>query len=210
MIVYAVYIITEDGRTILSENFQSTKGLPDDVLFGGVLTALQAMTAEMTNHRSEMKSVEIEGLSYHIRSFGLIRVVLVTDAPKTPEDILQVLGLRFIKNYGEVLMQKDFDLNIFDPFRKTIEEIVQQLETDVSKSIQPAKKLTTGEVFSLPTELHSTALALISLESGTLNEIAMESGNPVKTTEKNLSALQNKGFIGTKKENGSVKYFCSI
>lgn len=210
MIVYAVYIITEDGRTILSENFQSTKGLPDDVLFGGVLTALQAMTAEMTNHRSEMKSVEIEGLSYHIRSFGLIRVVLVTDAPKTPEDILQVLGLRFIKNYGEVLIQKNFDLNIFDPFRKTIEEIVQQLETDVSKSIQPAKKLTTGEVFSLPTELHSTALALISLESGTLNEIAMESGNPVKTTEKNLSALQNKGFIGTKKENGSVRYFCSI
>jgi hypothetical protein len=210
MIVYAVYIITEDGRTILSENFQSTKGLPDDVLFGGVLTALQAMTAEMTNHRSEMKSVEIEGLSYHIRSFGLIRVVLVTDAPKTPEDILQVLGLRFIKNYGEVLMQKDFDLNIFDPFRKIIEEIVQQLETDVSKSIQPAKKLTTGEVFSLPTELHSTALALISLESGTLNEIAMESGNTVKTTEKNLTALQDKGFIGTKKENGSVKYFCSI
>jgi hypothetical protein len=210
MIVYAVYIITEDGRTILSENFQSTKGLPDDVLFGGVLTALQAMTAEMTNHRSEMKSVEIEGLSYHIRSFGLIRVVLVTDAPKTPEDILQVLGLRFIKNYGEVLMQTDFDLNIFNPFRITIKEIVQQLVTDVSKSIQPAKKLTTGEVFSLPTELHSTALALISLESGTLNEIAMESGNTVKTTEKNLTALQDKGFIGTKKENGSVKYFCSI
>ncbi|MFX0185639.1 MAG: hypothetical protein ACFE95_21350 [Candidatus Hodarchaeota archaeon] len=210
MIVYAVYIITEDGRTILSENFQSTKGLPNEVLFGGVLTALQQMTAEMTSHRSEMKSVEIEGLSYHLRSFGLIRVVLVTDAPKTPEDILQVLGLRFIKKYGEVLIQSDFNLNIFDPFRKTIKEIVQQSVTDVSKSIQPAKKLTTGEVFSLPTELHSTALALISLESGTLNEIAQESGNSIKTTESNLAELQKKGFIGTKKEKGIVKYFCSI
>ncbi|MFX0206812.1 MAG: hypothetical protein ACFFDT_12570 [Candidatus Hodarchaeota archaeon] len=210
MIVYAVYIITEDGRTVLSENFQSTKDLPDSVLFGGVLTALQQMTSEMTSHRSEMKSVEIEGLSYHMRSFGLIRVVLVTDAPKTPEEILQTLGLRFIKNYGEVLMQSDFNLKIFDPFRKTIKEIVEQLVTDISKSIQPAKKLTTGEVFSLPTELHSTALAIISLESGTLNEIAKESGNNVKTTKKNLASLQEKGFIGTRKEKGIIKYFCSI
>ncbi|MFX0170484.1 MAG: hypothetical protein ACFE9L_01060 [Candidatus Hodarchaeota archaeon] len=164
----------------------------------------------MTNHRSEMKSVEIEGLSYHIRSFGLIRVVLVTDTPKTPEDILQMLGLRFIKKYGEVLIESEFNLNVFDPFRKTIKEIVDQLVTDISKSIQLAKKLTTGEVFSLPTELHSTALALISLESGTLNEIAEESGNPVRITKKNLASLQEKGFIGTKKEKGIIKYFCSI
>jgi hypothetical protein len=200
-----VYFITDDGRTILSENFQSTEGLPDDILFGGVITALQHMTSEMTKQDSEMKSVEIEGLSYHIRSFGLVRVVLVTDVPKTPEEIIQSLGLRFINQYGEQLMQHNVNLRIFETFKETIKEILDQdLITDLSKSIQPAKRLTTGEVFSLPNHLHSTALALLSLESATISEIAEESGDSVQLTKENVEILQKKGYIGTKQENGET------
>lgn len=206
-----MYFITEDGRTILSENFQSTEGMPDEVLFGGVLTALQAMTSEMTKQESEMKSVEIEGLSYHIRSFGLIRVVMVTDVPRTPEVIIQSLGLRFIKQYGEQLMQHNVNLRIFENFKDTIKEILEQdLVTDFSKSLKPAKRLTTGEVFSLPNHLHSTALAIISLESATIAEIAEESGDTIHLTGKNLEILREKGYIGTKQENGKTTYFCVI
>ena len=36
MILYAIYVLTEDGRTILSENLQPVEGVADDVLLGGV------------------------------------------------------------------------------------------------------------------------------------------------------------------------------
>ena len=216
MIVYGVYIITDDGRTILAENFQSTENLPNEVLLGGVLTALQHMASEMTRSHSEMKRVVVEGLTYHIRSYGLIRVVLITDAPRSPEGVLieamfQQLGMQFIKKYGDILADIDYNLNVFEPFRTTIREIItQDSVSDESGSIQPSKKLTTGEVFSLPHELHSTALALISLESATAEEIAKEIGIDIDLTLKNLLALQNRGFIGKKQEKGSILYFCSI
>lgn len=211
MLVYAVYVIAEDGRTILSENFQSTEDVPDEILLGGLLTALQYVAIEMTKDKSEMKSIKIEGLSYHIRSFGLIRIVLVTDVPKTPEEIMQTLGLRFINEYGDVLMQTDFNLEIFDPFKQTIQEIVKKFfGYDESISIIPSKRLNTGEIFSLPHYLQSTALALVSLEEGTIKDIAKESGEKLKVTKKNLATLKEKGFIGTKEKKKETIYFCSI
>lgn len=71
MIVYAIFVSTNDGRTILSEQFQSIEGVAISVLFGGVFLSLQNMTGVMTNCNTEISSIEIEGLSYHIRSFGL-------------------------------------------------------------------------------------------------------------------------------------------
>lgn len=35
MIIFAIHIITEDGRTSLSEYYQNPEDLPDVVLFGG-------------------------------------------------------------------------------------------------------------------------------------------------------------------------------
>ena len=166
----------------------------------------------MTQTDSEMQSIEIEGLSYHIRSFGFFRVVLVTDVPKTPEDIIQMLGFRFINRYGETLMDWDSNISIFTPFKKTIHEIIQaETITDESKSIKPTKKLGTGEIFSLPSYLQKTALAMVSLEEGTVKEIAKESGEKVNLVKKNLTTLQEKGFIGTKKhEKRKTIYFCLI
>lgn len=211
MIIYAIYVITEDGRTILSENFQSSEDIPDAILLGGLLTALQNITSEMTKARSEMRSIEIEGLSYHIRSFGLFRIVLVTDVPKTPVDIIQMLGLRFINEYGEVLMDWDSNLSIFTPFKKTIREIIQkETITDDSKYINPTKRLTPGNIFSLPHPLQSTALALLSLEEGSARDIAKESEKTIKITKENLISLQKMGYVGTKQKKGKTLYFCVI
>lgn len=210
-IIYAVYVLTEEGKTILSENFQSTEDIPNEVLLGGLFTALQQITSEMTQKQAVMKSVEIEGLSYHIRSFGLVRIVLVTNVPKTPEEIMQTLGLRFINEYGDVLTQEKFNLNTFNPFKSTIQEIMKRLVGyDESKSIKPSKRLNTGEIFGLSHHLQATALALVTLEEGTIKEIAQESGEKAKVIKKNIATLKEKGFIGTKKEKKKTIYFCTI
>ncbi|UCG03246.1 MAG: hypothetical protein JSW11_04495 [Candidatus Heimdallarchaeota archaeon] len=165
----------------------------------------------MTQADSEMQSIEIEGLSYHIRSFGFFRLVLVTDVPKTPEDIIQMVGFRFIKQYGEVLMDWDSNLSIFAPFQDTIREIIQtETSTDESKSIMPSKRLSTGEIFQLPSRLQKTALALVSLEQGTVNEISEESGEKKHVVRRNLNSLHEMGFIGKKQKKRAITYFCSI
>ncbi len=210
-IIYAVYVLTEEGKTILSENFQSADVIPNEILLGGLLTALQQVTTEMIQQQSEMKSIEIEGLSYHIRSFGLIRVVLVTDVPKTPEEVIQTLGLRFINDYGDVLAQEEFNSGIFNPFKATIQEVMKKVVGyDQSKSIKPSKRLNTGEIFGLPHHLQSTALAMVSLEEGTITDIAIESGEKETIIKKNLAILRKKGFIGTKKKKKKKIYFCTI
>lgn len=196
---------------MLSENFQSSEDIPDAILLGGLLTAIQNLTTEMTQTDSEMQSIEIEGLSYHIRSFGFFRLVLVTDVPKTPEDIIQMVGFRFIKQYGDVLMDWNSNLSIFAPFQETLREIIQtESSSDESKSIKPSQKLSTGEIFQLPSPLQKTALAMVSLEKGTINEISEESGEKKHVVRKNLSALQEMGFIGKKKKKRKTTYFCSI
>lgn len=180
-------------------------------MLGGLLTALQNLTTEMIQADSEMQSIEIEGISYHIRSFGFFRLVLVTDVPKTPEDIIQMVGFRFIKQYGEVLMDWDSNLSIFTPFQDTIREIIQtETSTDDSKSIRPSKKLSTGEIFQLPPHLQKTALAMISLEKGTIAELSKESGEKTRTVRKNINTLQEMGFIGKRQIKKSAIYFCSI
>lgn len=198
MIVYAIYyVITEDGRTILSQNFHSVEGISDGVLLGGVFTALQTVTKLMTGSDAEINSIEMEGLSYHIRSFGLIRIVLVTDIPKKPEEIIQILGFRFLNEYGDILMQTDFNLNIFDPFKDTIQEVIpQKAIIDESKLIKPSLKLGTGEIFNLPFHLQNTALALVSLGEGTMNDIAQESCEIFTDTKKHLLSLQKYGICG--------------
>jgi len=209
MIIYAVYIITTDGRTLLAETFH--ENIPNDILLGGLLTALQNMATEITKSKSEMKTIEIEGLCYHIRSFGLIRIVLVTNLPRSPEDFLQKLGLRFIKQYGETLIDWDSNLNVFLPFKDTIKEIMKIGTTiDGSKSIIPSKKLSPTEIFSLPHQLQATALAIVSLERGTIQEIANETEEEsLQIIKGNLSSLLEKGFIGKTKANEEEIYFCS-
>ena len=211
MIIYAVLVITDDGRTILSKQFQSVRGMKDDILFGGVFTAIQYMTSAMTNSDAEINSIEVEGLTYHTRSFGSFRIVIITDVPDKPEEIVQTIGLRFLNKFGEVLTQRDFDLNLFEPFKEEIHEIVHEgTVIDESRSIKPSSKLSTAEIFSLPNHLQSIALALVSLEKGTIDEIAQESGEDITKTEENLKSLQNMGFIGVKDVNGRITYFCSL
>lgn len=206
MIVYAVFVLTETGRIMLSEQFQSIEGVSDDILLGGALATIKNMNAGT----AEIDSVEVEGLSFHVRSFGLIRIVLVTSTPKSPEEIIQIVGFRFINEYSDVLMRTDYRTDVFETFKETIREIVPEtVISDESKSIEPTIKLGTGEIFGLPTRLQKTALSMVSLRTGTLEDIVQESGDNITDVEQDLNTLQKMGFVGIKQSNGKTTYYCS-
>ncbi|MHA2173242.1 MAG: hypothetical protein ACXACP_01165 [Candidatus Hodarchaeales archaeon] len=211
MIGYAVYVISMDGRPIVSEKFQSAKTIPDETLLAGLLTAVQGVASEMTkNDEAEINSIMIDNLSYHFKSFGQYQIVLVTDLPESPENILQKLGLRFMKEFGETLLNGSFDQKRFMPFITSINEIVkEEMITDDTKMINPTKKFSSGELYQLSEELQPTALAMISLKEGNAEQIAEESGKNLKETKAFLEELQQLGLIG--KKLGDVPlYFCSF
>ncbi|MHA2224601.1 MAG: hypothetical protein ACXAC8_05325 [Candidatus Hodarchaeales archaeon] len=211
MIAFAVYVISMDGRPIVSEKFQSAGSIPNETLLAGLLTAIQGVASEMTQKKSEINSIQIDNLSYHFKSFGQYQIVLVTDLPKTPETVLQKLGLRFMKEHGEQLMEGFLDTTGFKPFITTINEIVRnELIIDDSKMINPTKKFSSGELYQLPEFLQPTALAMIALKEGGIDQIAAESGISKQDTEKYLQTLQEKGLIGKKVTNEHSVYFCSF
>jgi len=211
MISYAVYVISMDGRPIVSEKFQSAESIPNETLLAGLFTAIQGVASEMTQKKSEVNSIKIDNLSYHFKSFGKYQIVLVTDLSKTPENILHKLGLNFMKEYGEKLMNGFIDKSVFRPFIKTINEIVrEELTTDDFKMINPSKKFSPGVLYELPANLRSIALAIIALKEGSIDQIAKESGNNLRDTEQSLQILQQMGLIGKKVADEHPVYFCSF
>ena len=211
MLVYAVFVISSDGRIIISENFHSLEGIPDDIILRGVTTAIQDFTSEKAKQDTEISSIDFKDLSYHVRSFGFFRIILVTDIPKNPEEIMQILGFRFINEYGNVLMQTDYNLSLFNQFKDTIEEVFpEERIVNKDKFIKPTLKMGVGEIFNLPTHLQKTALSLLSLQQSSIEEIIQDSGDSHADTERNLLSLQNMGFVGCKQVNGKTIYFCSI
>ncbi len=213
MIIYAVYVISSDGRTIVSKQFQSTETMPNEILLGGLIVALQGVASEMTDGQSDMKGIDIEGLSYHIRSFGFYRIVIVTAVPTPPEDMIQTLGLRFMRQFGEKMIDDSLDVSIFDPFKEVIREVIESspdASIDIRGSINPSKKLSTSEIFSLPHHLHSTALALLTIQEGTLEDVANEVEKPKEVIKTHLNELQTLGFVGMRHLEDRKLFFCSI
>ncbi|MHA1982808.1 MAG: hypothetical protein ACW967_00540 [Candidatus Hodarchaeales archaeon] len=212
MIAYAAYVISIDGRPFVSVKFQSAISIPDDLLLGGLFTALQAVTSELTSQKSELNSIIIENLSYHFKSFGDFRIVLVTNLQEEPTNLMHMLGLRFLKEYGEQII----DLGVFDEsdfvhFKLVMKELISRdLSIDESSTINPSIKFTTGEIYGLESAIRPTALALISLREGTVNQIAKESGLDEEITNNNLDHLQEKGLVGKKNHKGEIKFFCSF
>jgi hypothetical protein len=195
---------------LLSEFFQSKKSVPDVFLLGGLLTALQGVATEITSSPSEMNSFEVGGISYHIQSFAFFRIVVVTNFAESPIEIIQSLGLRFIKDYRDELVEENTNLKTYSPFIKTIREVVKEKSTiDETRTLNPTKILDTAEIFELPQELHSTALAVLTLEEGTVEQIAKEIGEQEDITTNNLVSLQKYGFIGKKIVDQNIIYFCS-
>ncbi|MFW9928510.1 MAG: hypothetical protein ACFFD1_03880, partial [Candidatus Thorarchaeota archaeon] len=159
----------------------------------------------------EMRSIVSKDFTYNIKTFGLFRVVIVSDSSKKPATILTTIGYRFIQMFRDVLEDDIVDMGVFQPFKPVLKEILEQYSfSDVTRQIKPSKRLTTKEIFHLPNELHSTALAFIQLVSATMSEISQETKTNLELTGTNITKLKELGYLGEKKIDGETKFFCSI
>ena len=211
MIGYAVYIISMDGTPLVSEKFQAAESIPNESLLAGLLTAVQGVASELVSKDSQIASMNIDNLSYHFKSFGRYQIVLVTDLIETPKAVLQKLGLLFMKEHGEELLDQTIDTQVFESFTHTIRDVISSvLLTDTSRKIIPTRKFGPGELYNFPEDLRSIALALIALREGSLNDIAHESQKSKKIAQKSLQTLQEMGFVGKKISGKDSIYFCSI
>ena len=210
MNVFAVYVVNIDGRIIVTERFMSINSMPDDLLFGGLITALQGVATEIAHQKTKIRSIIIGKLSYHIRDFGLYRIVLVTSSPDPPESMIDRLHLLFIKDYQEELFKEVLVPQNFEPFKKTMRDFISTLLTiDESRLINPWKILGTSDLYHLPKDLHATAMVLIALTEATVDEIAKEAEETFVITSKNLKILQKMGYIGMKANKDKKIYFVS-
>jgi len=211
LIIYAVYIISIDGLPIVSEKFQSAESIPNEVLLAGLFTAIQGVMSEVTHKRAKLDSINVDNLSYHFKSFGKFQLVLVTNLSATPNNILQRLGFRFMKDYGEQLMDDKPNRLLFEPFVQTINEIInEETKTDSSRLINPTKKFSPKELYKLPQEVRIVALSMITLKEGNIDQIASESKISKGEAKHHLQTLQNLGFIGKKITQDDSFYFCSV
>jgi hypothetical protein len=138
--------------------------------------------------------------------------VLVTDLPETPDHVIHKLGLRFMKDHGEQLIDLGMiNEDDFKPFEDIIKEILQEEMTiDESNLINPTRKFSSSELYELDESLQPTALAMIAIREGTVDQIAKESGLDKEATFQNINELQTKGLIGKKLAEGEITYFCSF
>ena len=212
MIIYAIYIIKNDGKPILCERFHSNYDMPNDMLLSGLFIALNGFSRDILNR--DINTIILEDLCYHIHSFAYCTIVLVTDLNCVKKNsLLEEVGYRFIKSYGEKILEKDFRTEKFIPFKKIINEIIkaEDLSFDESNSINPSKLLGTAEIFELPYDLKPVALAILALGEATLNQIADECdhNNNVLELEPKVAKLQKLGYIGSITKDRVQHFFCN-
>ena len=205
MIVYGVYFIDKKGFTI-SKTFQSLE--PDDKIIGGIFTALQGMTSEFLSKDDSINVIHLNNVFYHIRSFGVFNTVIVTNSPHSPDNTLETLGFKFLKLFNE----DNIKTEKIELFKDSIPAILKNhgFSIDETNSVTPAEKLTTGVIYNLPKELKKVALAVLTLNEGSIHDISEETGFSKDVTKFKLEELLKQGYLGKKLINKNEVYFCSI
>ncbi|MHA1967592.1 MAG: leucine-rich repeat domain-containing protein [Candidatus Hodarchaeales archaeon] len=96
-----------------------------------------------------------------------------------------------------------------DLSNQTREQVRVLQEKGVELSVKPLKKLTTGEIFNLPFNLQDTAITMLSLVEGTVDEIAKAADIPVSDVLPKIETLQMMRYIGKIQKGGETVYFRS-
>ncbi len=207
--VYAVYIITTDGRPMLSQIFQSPADIPENTLLAALLTSLQIVTKDLMKEENTAEKFTMKGNTYHFKSFGKFFVVLVTDEETTPHMIINRIGWQFLKEFDNQInnwMGKQDDFSDFKPRLCTIISKVARI--DESRSLKPAKILDPIQLYKLEKELKNTAKSLLFFKEATIHEICENIGEDELLVKENIDKLVKLGFIGYYKKNKVKYYFC--
>ncbi len=209
MLVYAVYIISTDGRPLLIERFTKDEDLPSDVLLCGLLATIQLLAEELTNEPGSAEKFQLKGYVFHLKLFSdKFQVVIASNFDETPEDLLENIGYRFFKKYSQEIEDWKGDQDVFLEFGDTIVELLKgKYKIDISRSLDPKKRLDTMSILALPKILQDTALIVLMLEHATILEMEKFLDKKPKTIEKHLKSLQQEGYIGVESMNDEVYYY---
>jgi len=93
--------------------------------------------------------------------------------------------------------------------KRTLNQIKILQDKGAKLSLKATKKLSTGEIYSLPQELREIALVILALEKGTVEEIAKEIGKSVNVTLEKVNSLQKMGYVGMTQSEGKKVYLIS-
>lgn len=209
MKIYAVYIIDSNGKSMLSEVYQSPENVPPEALLGALLTTIQVVAQDLTKEENSAQLFKLSGVSYHMKSFRTFHIALVTDDDTPPISTLNKIGWQFIQEYGESIESWLGQKDAFDGFRSNLNTIISKKSIiDQSQSIEPSKRLDPVNMLKLPKELKKTAGALLLLDSASLKEICSETKEQEKTVKSNLKRLMEMGYIGFYLKKNKDIYFC--
>lgn len=207
-IAYAVLLISNDGRPLLTETFQTHDNMPDNTLLSGLLATIQILSKDLTGSEGAAEKFQLRGLIYHLRSFGDFQVVISSSSESPPIESMDKIGWRFIKKYGEKIDQWKGNQSVFSEFGDEIQSIIKKtFFVDSSKLLDSSKKLDTISIFQLPKHLQQTALVLSTIQSGTAIDIARQLGEELDIIEEYLLLLQKQGYVGIYEKEGKQHYF---
>jgi len=206
-VVYSVFFIGFEGRTLVSDRFTALEVFPDEQLLGGLITALQGVANELTQDSAKIKLITMGDLHYHIREFLYYRIVIATGNTKPPDKIIHFLNLRFNDKYQSELIDENMNVGVYQPFKSTIRTIIKQNALlDESRKINPNMKLGIN-IINLSPNLQVTALAIMGAKASTLDEIAMYAEESIEITSQNISILQEMEYIGFMRDNQNTTIY---
>ena len=209
MIIYAVFIITSDGRLMFRQIFQKSELLPNEFILSGLLASFNSIANELTGNYPE--SLIMGDVSYHFENFDNYFLILVTDDKEKPDELIFKLGMKFTSKYASMLTSWNGNINIFYDFETTlVNQLSKYGNFDHFAMINPNRRLGAAELVLLPKHLHDVALCLLEKEEATMEELLQVYPHEPQSffeLQDKLLELQDMGYLGQKIVNSQVIYF---
>jgi hypothetical protein len=97
-----------------TDNNTSEAHLPDDVLFGGVVSAISMMLAEISTSNAPLKTIHQEGFTIYVEETDLVRVVLIANQELVTlrQKLIAFMG-EFHQLFGSLLKRDYAEVNAY-------------------------------------------------------------------------------------------------
>lgn len=209
MIIYAIYIISTDGRPFFIDRYTKDVNLPEDILLCGLLGTIQLLAGELTNEPGSAEMFQLRDFVFHMQLFGdQFQVVIACSDDQRPTELLENIGYRFIKRYESKIETWNGDQSLFVGFEDTIIELLRgKYKVDISRSLDPKKRLDIMNILGFSKAVQDTALIVIMLEHATIDEMRKFLNRRRKTIENHLIELQEHGYVGVELLGEEMYYY---
>jgi len=130
-VISGIYIFLTSGLPIFHTNLQPTEESMNQILFGGISSAISMLVKELAH--SDLQSIEVEGGTLKYSIFKEL-IFVVHSRGKTGEDIVDFLlnqiKNEFIKGYEKILNTMELnviDSSIFESFEDKVKETYRSI-----------------------------------------------------------------------------------